>query len=154
MFNLRAGVSIVHVPYKGTVLALNDLLGGRVQLIFSDMPIALPHAKSGKLRALAVTTPKRTSLLPEMPTVAESGLPGFALENWWGLLAPRGVPREIVAKLNSEIAKALKTKDLQEFMAREALDPVASSPEQLQANFKREIERYAKIIKAGNITVE
>src|SRR4051812_37714788 len=89
MFRMQAGVNIVHVPYKGTVLALNDVIAGQVQMLFSDMPIALPHAKAGKLRALAVTGAKRTQLYPEMRTVAESGVPGYALDNWWGIFAPR-----------------------------------------------------------------
>ena len=154
MFNLRAGVSIVHVPYKGTVLALNDLLGGRVQLIFSDMPIALPHAKSGKLRALAVTTPKRTSLLPEMPTVAESGLPGFALENWWGLLAPRGVPREIVAKLNAEIVRVHGLPDVKERYAALGIEATSSTPEAFAGYIRSEAAKFAKVINDAGIKVE
>ena len=97
-----AGIDIVHISYKGTVLALNDLIAGQVQLMFSDMPIALPHAKSGKLRAIAVTGARRTPLVPDMPTVAEAGMPGYALDNWWGILAPRGIPRDVAAKLTAD----------------------------------------------------
>ena len=103
LFKSTAHISIVHVPYKGTVLALTDLMAGQVQLLFSETPIALPHTKTGKLRALAVTSPNRFSILPEVATVAEAGLPGYALVNSWGIFAPRGMPQAIVNKLHTEI---------------------------------------------------
>src|SRR6185295_11336965 len=122
------GVAMVHVSYKGTVLALTDLLAGQVQILFSDMPIALPHAKTGKLRALAVTSARRTPLVPGTPTVAESGVPGYALVNWWGIFAPQGVPRDIVARLNAEIVRAHGAPDLKERYSNLGVEATSSTP--------------------------
>ena len=127
MFKSMAGIDIVHISYKGTVLALNDLVGGQVQLMFSDMPIALPHARSGKLRALAVTGARRTPLVPEMPTVAEAGMPGYALDNWWGILAPRGVPPDLVVKLNAEIVRIHGLAEVKERYAGLGVEAVSST---------------------------
>jgi tripartite-type tricarboxylate transporter receptor subunit TctC len=154
MFKMMAGVNIVHVPYKGTVLALNDLLAGQVQLIFSDMPIALPHAKSGKLRALAVTSAKRTPLLANLPTVAESGVAGFALDNWWGIFAPRGIPRDIAAKLNAEIVRVHQLPDVKERYALLGIEAKSSTPEEFTQYIKAEMEKFAKVIRASGLKVD
>ncbi len=154
MFKAGAGVNIVHISYKGTVLALNDLVGGQVQLMFSDMPIALPHAKSGKLRALAVTGAQRTLLVPGMPTVAESGLPGYALDNWWGILAPRGVPRAVAAKLNAEIVRIHNLPDVRDRYATLGVEAVSDTPQQFAEYIQSEAARYGKLLKAAGAKVD
>jgi tripartite-type tricarboxylate transporter receptor subunit TctC len=154
MFKFAAGINIVHIAYKGTVLALNDLVGGQVQLMFSDMPIALPHAKSGKLRALAVTGAQRTPLVPGMPTVAESGLPGYALDNWWGILAPRGVPPEVIAKLNAEIVRIHASPDVRERYAGLGVEAVSSTPQQFAAYINSEATRFSKLIRDAGAKVD
>jgi len=147
MFKSATGVNMVHISYKGTILALNDLIGGQVQVLFSDMPIALPHAKTGKLRALAVTGARRTPLVAGMPTVAESGVPGYALVNWWGIFAPRGVPQPIAAKLNAEIVRVHALPDLKERYANLGVEATSSTPEQFAVYIKAEVARFAKVLK-------
>ncbi len=154
MFKSAAGINIVHISYKGTVLALNDLMAGQVQLIFSDMPIALPHARSGRLRALAVTGARRTPLVPDMPTIAESGLPGYALDNWWGMLAPRGVPPEIVAKLNAEIVRVHALPDVRERYAGLGVEAVSSTPQYFADYIKSEAARFGKLLKDAGAKAE
>jgi tripartite-type tricarboxylate transporter receptor subunit TctC len=154
MFKSATGVNMMHVAYKGTVLALNDLIGGQVQLLFSDMPIALPHAKSGKLRALAVTGAQRTALVPGMPTVAESGVPGYALVNWWGILAPRGVPQPIAMKLAAEIARVHTLSDVIERYANLGVEANASSPAGFTAYIKADAERFARVLKETGVKLD
>ena len=154
LFKMLAGVNMVHVPYKGTILALNDLLGGRCQVVFSDMPIALPHAKAGKARALAVTSAKRTQLVPDMPTIAEAGLPGYGVENSWGVMAQKGVPKPILAKLNAEIVRVHKLPDVKERYATMGLEAISSTPEAFTAFIRADAEKFAKIIKATGAKVE
>ena len=154
MFKAATGVDMVHVSYKGTILALTDLLGGQVQLLFSDMPIALPHAKTGKLRALAVTGAQRTPLVPDMPTVAESGVPGFALVNWWGILAPRGVPGGIAAQLAAEIARAHALPDLRERYASLGVEATSSTPGQFARYIESEQARFAHLLQAAGVKAQ
>jgi tripartite-type tricarboxylate transporter receptor subunit TctC len=154
MFKMMTGVHIVHVPYKGTVLALNDLLAGQVQLIFADMPIALPQAKAGKLRALAVTSGRRSPLLPEMATIAESGVPGYAVDNWWGVLAPRNVPKAIITKLNGEIVRAHGLPDLRERYAALGLEATSSTPDEFGRYIKAESDKFGKVIRASGAKVD
>lgn len=153
MLNQMAGLKVAHIPYKGGGPSMGALVAGETDLLFATGPVAMTQLKPGKVRGLAVTTAKKSSAFPDLPPM-NSVYPGFESDNWYAMFLPKGTPKAIVDRLNGEIAKALKTKELQEFMAREALDPVASSPAELEANFKREIARYAKIIKAGNIRVE
>lgn len=148
MFKTMTGVNMVHISYKDTILAITDLIGGQVQLVFSDMPIALPHAKSGKLRALAVTGAKPTPLVPGMPTVSET-VPGFVLDNWWGVLVPKGTPAGIVAKLNADIGKALQLPDVKERYANLGVEPITSTPQHLADYIKSESEKFAKVIKGA-----
>lgn len=154
LFKAMAGVNLVHIPYKGTILALNDLLGGRLQIVFSDMPIALPHAKSAKVRALAVTSAKRTSLVPDMPTVAESGVPGYAIENSWGVFAPKKVPKEVIAKLNTEIVRVHGLHDVRERYASFGLEAVSSTPDAFARIIQADDAKLSKIIKATGAKVD
>jgi tripartite-type tricarboxylate transporter receptor subunit TctC len=154
MFKAATGVNMVHVSYKGTVLALNDLIGGQVQLLFSDMPIALPHAKTGKLRALAVTSRQRTPLVQGMPTVAESGVPGYELVNWWGILAPRGVPPAIMDKITGEIARAQGLPDLKERYANLGVEATNSTPDEFAAYIRAEAARFGKVLKETGAKIE
>ena len=149
MFKSLTGVAMTHVPYKGTVLSVNDLIAGQVQVVFSDAPPAVPHVKSGKLRALAVTGAKRTPLLPELPTVAEAGVAGFALDNWWGILVPAGTPKPIIARINTEIVKAMQTIDVKDRFANLGVEAIWSTPAAFDDYIKTESAKLAKIIKAS-----
>jgi tripartite-type tricarboxylate transporter receptor subunit TctC len=149
-----AGIEIVHVPYNGTAPALRDLLGGQIQFMFSQTSAALPQIQAGKLRALGVASPKRAAQLPDVPTIAESGLPGFEAVSWYALLAPTGTPKDVVAKLHVEIAKILQLQDIREKLSAQGVDPVGNAPEQLTAMMRSESARYAEIVKRGNIKAE
>ena len=148
MFSSMAGVQMTHVPYKGSGPALTDLLSGQLQLIFSSVPTALPHIKSGRLRPLAVTRVERSKTLPDLPTVHESGLRGFDISLWQGIVAPAGTPREIVMKLNQQIVANLKVADLRKKLAAQGLDPVGNTPEQFAAYIRSEVDKWAKVVKA------
>jgi len=154
LFKMLAGVNMVHIPFKGTIIAVNDLLGGRVQVVFSDMPIALPHANSGKLRALAVTSAKRTPLLPAMPTVAESGVPGYALDNSWGVFAPAHTPKILIANLNAEIVRVHALLDVKERYAGLGLEAVSSTPGAYAEFIKSEAAKFSKIIQSTGAKVD
>src|SRR5687767_14479096 len=154
MFKSATGISITHISYKGTVLALNDVLGGQVQILFSDMPIALPHSKTGRLRALAVTGAQRTPLVPGMPTVAESGVPGYVLVNWWGMFAPSGVSQQIVARLSAELARIHGLPDLKERYAALGVEATSSTPAQFAEYIKSEAARFAKVLKEAGAKVD
>ena len=154
LYKQMAGVDILHVPYKGSSPAVADLLGGQVQMMFDNMPVSLPHVKAGKLRALAVTSMKRSPALPDVPTMDEEGLKGFDATSWFGLLAPAGTPKDIVAKLNAASVKALATPEMRERLAAQGADPVGNSPEQFAAFIKSEIDKWAKIVKASGARVD
>ena len=149
MFKSLSGVAMTHVPYKGTVLSVNDLIAGQVQVVFSDAPPAVPHVKSGRLRALAVTGARRTLLLPDLPTVAEAGVPGFALDNWWGILVPAGTAKTIIGRINTEIVKAMQTADVKERFASLGVEAVSSTPAAFDDYIKSESAKLAKVIKAS-----
>ena len=153
MLKQMAGVKATHIPFKGGGPSMISLVSGETDFLFATGPVATPQIKSGKVRGLAVTTAKKSSAFPTLPTMS-SVYPGFESDNWYAMFFPTGTPKPIVDKLNGEIKKALNAPDIREFMPREALDPVASTPEELGAQFRREIERYAKIIKAGNIRLD
>jgi tripartite-type tricarboxylate transporter receptor subunit TctC len=153
MLKQSTGIKLTHVPYKGGGPSMGSLVSGETDMLFATGPVASNQLKANRVRALAVTTAKKSSAFPDLPTMT-SIYPGLESDNWYAMFFPAGTPKPIIDKLNAEIAKALKTKEIREFMPREALDPVASSPEELAANFKREVARYAKIIKAGNIKLE
>ncbi len=146
MFNLASGTKLVHVPYKGSAGAVNDLIGGQVQSMFGDFLVVLPQVKGGKIKALAVTSARRHPLLPDVPTVAESGYPGFEALSWQGLFAPAGTPADIVAKLNAETLKALASEDFREAFARQGFLVAGSSPQEFRAFIEAEIPKWARII--------
>ncbi len=154
LYKQMAGVDILHVPYKGSAPAVADLLGGQVQMMFDNMPVSLPHAKAGKLRALAVTSLKRSPALPDVPTMDEEGLKGFDATSWFGLLAPAGTPKDIIAKLNAASVAALSTSEMRERLAAQGADPVGNTPDQFAAFIKAEIEKWAKIVKASGARVD
>jgi tripartite-type tricarboxylate transporter receptor subunit TctC len=145
---------MIHVPYKGGAPAITDLLGGHVQLFFAGMPPALPHVRSGKLRAIAVTSAKRAALMPEMPTIAESGLRGFAVDNWQGVLVPANTPRDIVSRLNMEIVKALRLPDVKQRLSEQGAEPAATSANEFASYVKSEIDKYADIIRKSGAKVD
>ncbi|MDO8278524.1 MAG: tripartite tricarboxylate transporter substrate binding protein [Burkholderiaceae bacterium] len=151
LLNLMAGVKLVHVPYKGNSLAVNDLLGGQVQIMFSNIGPALPFLKTGRLKALGVTSPKRSAALPDVPTLAEAGLPGFEIIPWVGFCAPAGTPKDIVTKLNTEIVRILKLPDVQAVLQAQGADITTMSPAEMDVYIKRDMAKWAQIIKAANI---
>ena len=152
MFKTMAGVDMVGVPYKGTGPAITELIGGQVDVMIADLAISLPHVNGKRLRAIAVTGAKRSSHAPQVPTVAESGVPGYTLVNWRGVLAPAATSRDIVNKLNTEIIKTLRAPDIRESLAREGYEPIGDTPEQFAALIKSEVARYGKLIKAAGIS--
>ena len=154
MFDSMAGAEMVHVPYKGLAPALTDLLSGQVQLMFSSVVAILPHIRAGKLRALAITGEKRMASLPEVPTVAESGFPGFEASSWYGILAPAGTPRQIVVKLNAEFLKALEQPEVRNSLIADGAEPVGDTPEQFAAYIRSEKERLGKLIRDAKIRLE
>ncbi|MCE9639570.1 MAG: tripartite tricarboxylate transporter substrate binding protein [Betaproteobacteria bacterium] len=154
MFKVMAGIELTHVPYKGSAPALTDLLGGHIQLTFSQPPLVLTHIRSGKLKGLAVTSARRLAALPEFPTIAESGLAGYDATSWQGAVAPAGTPRAIVMKLNSEINRALKLPEIGARLAAEGSEPGATTPDEFAAYIKREIVKWAKVIKESGIKAE
>lgn len=153
LFNLQAGTKITHVPYKGGGPAIVDLLAGNIQLIFATAASAIGHIKTGKIRPLAVTTAKRSALVPDLPTVAEAGLPGFEANNWNGFLVPAKTPRPIINRLNKELATALLLPDIKEFLFKQGLDAAPGTPEEFGAYMKSEMAKWAKVIKAAGIKV-
>jgi tripartite-type tricarboxylate transporter receptor subunit TctC len=154
MYKSLAHVDIVHVPYKGGILSVNDLLAGNVQLVFSDALPVMQHIRAGKLRALAVTSPERSSLAPEIPTCVESGLPGLVAVNWWGVLLPAGTPKSIADKFRVDLVKVMQDPEVKEKFATLGVDAVSGTPEQFAAYIKSETAKYAKLIKEANIQAE
>ena len=153
MFNQAVGIKSTVLTYRGGGPAVIALISGEIDYIFATAPSIMPHLKSGKAKALAVTTPKRSSVLPELPTM-NSIYPGFESDNWYAMFFPKGTPKATIDRLNAEIRKALDTPEVKAFLPREALDPVASSPEELAALLKREIPKYAKVIRLADIRAE
>jgi len=154
MFNLASGTKLVHVPYKGSAGAVNDLMGGQVQSMFGDFLVVYPQVKGGKIKALAITSAKRHPMLPDVPTIAESGYPGFEALSWQGLFVPAGTPADIVAKLNAETLKALTAEDFRDAFAKQGFTVAGSSPVEFRAFIEAEIPKWARIIKAGNVTLQ
>jgi tripartite-type tricarboxylate transporter receptor subunit TctC len=154
LFSTMAGVKLVHVPYKGSGPGLTDLIAGRLQTVFGTALSVLPYTRSGRLRALAVTGSQRSPQLPELPTVAESGVPGYEASSWYGVMAPAGTPRAVVTRLHADIVAALTLGDVRERLGAQALDAVGDTPAQFTAYLKTEIVKWAAIIKAAGIQPE
>jgi tripartite-type tricarboxylate transporter receptor subunit TctC len=154
LFKSMAALEITHVPYKGSGPAIADLIGGQVQLMFDNLPSALPHARGGKLRALAVTSARRSPAAPELPTVAEAGLPGYEASAWFGIAAPAATPREIVSKLNAAIARGLQSNETRERLSGQGAEPVGGSPEQFAEHIRTELAKWAKVVKASGARVD
>ncbi|MDB5923021.1 MAG: hypothetical protein JWN13_1957 [Betaproteobacteria bacterium] len=154
LFKSMARVDMLHVPYKGSAPALIDLLGGQVAIVFDQIVTSLPHVRSGKLRALAVTTLKRSSVAPEIHTVSESALPGYSITTWHGLIAPIATPRDIISRLSSETAKALESAEIKEKFLAQGAEPTPSTPEQFRAFIKSETDKWASVVKAAGLKPE
>ncbi len=153
-FKLQTGVAIVHIPYRGTAPAVTDLIGGQIQVLFTGAPAVIGHVKSGQLRALAVSSPKRLDALPDLPTVAESGYKDFEADQWYGVVAPAGTPREIVTKLNAQINLALNAPELKARLASEGAVATPGTPEAFGALIVREIARWKPVITSGRVKAD
>ena len=151
LFKVMAGVNIVHVPYKGNAPALTDTLGGHVEMIFSGVPALIPAIQSGRVRAIAIGSLKRFPALPNVPTFDEAGVKGYEATTWFGLMAPAKTPKDIVARLNTEVDKILKSVELKERFIAEGLEPMGGSPEAFAKFIRAEIAKYARVIKAANV---
>ena len=151
LVKLTAGIDMVHVPYKGVGPALNDLLGGQVSMMFGQLSSALPHVRSGKLRALGMASLKRSAVMPELPTIAEQGFPGFEAVSWYALMVPAGTPVEVISRLHFEAARILKLPDVRERLAGLGAEPVGNSPEELAATIRAESTRWSDVIRRQGI---
>jgi len=154
LFQYLTGIKWVHIPYRGGGPAIPELLAGQISLYFGNMPTVIRHARAGKLRPIAVTGAQRSAAAPDIPTVAESGVPGYEVTTWYGMAAPAKTPRPIIERLNSEVARALKSPDLRERLTALGAEPVGNTPEQYAAFIQNEIGKWAKVIKAAGIKGE
>lgn len=153
-FKAQAGVFITHIPYRGTALAVPDLISNKVQVLFDSIVSGMPHVKDGKLKALAVTSLKRSPLAPDLPTASESGLPGFESDTWFGIYGPKGLPPEIVSRLNTEFNKAIQSQDVRDRLAKLGAEPVGGTPAQFAAMVRKDSARWGKLIKDRKIQVD
>jgi len=154
MFSRLTGTQLVHVPYKGGAPALTDVMGGQVQIMFGSMPLTQPQIRASRVRALAVTGPRRTPRLPDLPTVAEAGVPGYELTTWWGLIAPAGVPSDIIGRLNSEIAAILRHPESAQRLDAEGAEPWVLTSEGFARVISTEIEKWVRIAREANVRAE
>ena len=154
IFKQATKIDIVHIPFKGSALITNALVGGHLDVAFSDMAVVLPHVQAGKLRALGVTGAKPTPLVPNVPAVAESGLPGFVIESWWGILGPAGMAQPVVTRLHTELVRALQLKDVRDRFATLGVEARHSTPDEFGALIKAEVARFAKLVKDVGIRAE
>ena len=154
LFKLMAHVNLTHIPYKGTGPAIIDLLGGQVQVLFGASAALVPHVRTGKLRALAVTGPERMGALPDLPTVNESGVPGYEVSLWYGVLGPKGLPKDIVTRWNSEIKRIVQTQEMKGRFASEGLTPAPGTPGDFAKVLKRDIEKWTKVVKDANVKAQ
>ena len=154
LFKSVANIDVVHVPYKGGAAAVTDVIGGQVAYYFGTLPSSLPLAKAGKLRALGVTSLKRSPAAPEVPTIAESGYPGFEMAAWYGFLVPTGTPRDVIVKLNSATRAALVMPDVRERLVHEGSEPMGSTPAEFGTYIKAEIAKWAAVVKAANVKAD
>ena len=154
LFKMMSGTSAVHVPYKGTALALADVIGGQIQFIFGTILATAPHVKAGRLRGIGVSSPKRAATLPEMPTITESGVPGYSATSWAAVYAPAGVPHAVLNKLNTDVVEAVRSDEVRERLAADGAEPVGSSARDLAAFVRSEIAKWATVVKAANLHPE
>jgi tripartite-type tricarboxylate transporter receptor subunit TctC len=154
LFKSMTGTQVTHVPYKGSAPAVTDLIAGQVQLMFDNTPNVLPQVKAGKLKAIAVSSKKRSTMAPEVPTVDEAGVPGYDVTVWFGILAPAGVPKEIVQRLNTEMVKIMRSPEVTDRFNKAGVDVVASSPEYFTDFLKSEVARWAKVVQDANIKAD
>jgi len=153
-FKAQAGVFITHIPYRGTALAVPDLISNKVQVLFDSIVSGMPHVKDGKLKALAVTSLKRSPLAPDLPTASESGLPGFESDTWFGIYGPKGLPADVVTRLNAEFNKAIQSQDVRDRLGKLGAEPVGGTPAQFAAMVKKDSARWGKLIKDRKIQVD
>ena len=151
LFDMMAGVKTTHIPYKGGAPAITDLVGGQVQMAYGSPIIVLPHIRSGRLRAIAVTSPTRMAALPNVPTIAEAGLPGYSVKIWYGLLAPAGTPKPVVARLGAEIAKIMQMQDVKDVLVSAEMERFALDADQFGAQMSADVDKFRKIITTANI---
>ena len=154
LFKLVAGVNLVHIPYKGAPPALNELIAGQVQVMFGTMLAAVPHVRSGRVRAIAVTGPQRTKALPDVMTFAQAGLPAYDASSWNGVLVPAGTPRAVVDRLNAELVRILKTPNILERLEQDGAEPAPTTPEEFGSFIKAEIAKWAKVVQAAHIRID
>ena len=154
LFKKMTGVDMIHIPYKGSAPAVTDLVGGQVQLMFDNIASSLPQVRAGKLRALAVTGPRRSPVLPDLPTVSEAGLPGFSITSWFALFAPAGTPAKILLRLNKEAAKAIALQELRQQWLGQGIEPTGGTAEQLAAFRRIEAAQWGKIVRESGARVE
>lgn len=152
LLKTMAGIDMVHVPYKSSSNAVIDLIGGRIAMMFDNLTTAMPFIRQGRLRALAVTSEKRVAVLPEVPTMVESGLPGFVVTPWWGIFAPAGTPKPIVAKLHHDIVAVLRSKDVRDLFSAQATDVVGNTPEEFALFVRGESARWSQVVKSSGAT--
>jgi len=154
LFKTLAGVKLVHVPYKGSAPAVVDLLSGQVQVMFDNAPNVMPQVRAGKLRALAQSGAKRSAVAPDLPTVAEAGVPGYEVTVWFGLVAPAGTPREIVTKLNGEVLRILAMPDVRERFLALGVEPLGSTPTEFATHIRVQMDKWAKVVKDAGVKAE
>jgi len=154
LFNSMAGIRMLHIPYKGSGPALTDMISGQVQVMFANLTAALPHLKNGRLRALATTGKSRSRTVPHVPTVVESGLPGYVVTSYYGILVPIHTPRDIIVRLNADTIKTMSAPDMRERLAVEGADPTSDTPEQFAAFLRSEIDKWSKVVKATRVRAE
>jgi len=154
LFLYMAGIKAVHIPYKGTGPAITDTMSGQTQFLFGSIAAVMPIVKQGRLRGIAVTTAKRLPALPSVPTLAESGVKGYDVVLWHGLVAPKGLPRFLVQRVNGELNKALKAKDMEEKLATDGVSPAGGTPEQFAAVIKRDIDTWRKVVQMAGVKAE
>ncbi len=154
LFNALAKVDMVHVPYKGSAPAVTDLVGGQIDIMFDNMPSAIQHVRSGRLRALAVTTAKRSPELPDVPTIAEAGVPGYEATSWFGMFAPAGTPAPVVAKLNGALVKVLADPEVKKKLAEQGAEPYGEKPEQFAEFIRKESAKWSKVVKESGASAD
>jgi len=154
LLRMELGIDLLHVPYKGTVPAIADVIAGNVSMALANTLVALPQMKAGRLRGIAITSARRSAMAPELPTIAESGLPGFEAGTWYGLLAPSGTPRDIVTRLNGEVVRIVQLQEIREKLAAQGAEPLTGTPQEFGKFVQNEVARWAKVVKAARIRLD